>query len=415
MILLKVEYFFDSNTITFEFEFEDGEPKESSSKMVKRNFSIKLPNINSLDEIHNDHLALSSYLVIRPWIKEKIQFGRPVSKKFADSLKKFNLKITPIDDALPSYENDSGKYAALAFSGGADSTAALSVLPRTTIPIFLNRPITRFTRYKKEAALHACNTISKAGFDCWIVDCDLELLRDPVGFPTDLSNGVPAILLSQKLAIFTICYGTILESLYSLGRLKFKEYIQTSHWKMWWNVFESAGLPLSFPVGGISEVGTEIICSKSNLGILAQSCIRGKVGEPCMNCWKCFRKTTVRNGLGISEYNTRMMNRLIKTKEVKKKLASLPVSHENVLLFSLSRLNLDALPPSFISRFENEFNLDYLQKWLPDSIEFVHPRIQLEVKKNISKFLEEMDSNEISLLKSWDNTKRIAGKQKLVL
>ena len=77
----------------------DGEPKDTSSEMVKNVFSIKLPMIKSLDEIHNDHLALSSYLVIRPWLKEKIQFGKPVTRKFADSLKKFKLDVSPVDDS----------------------------------------------------------------------------------------------------------------------------------------------------------------------------------------------------------------------------------------------------------------------------------------------------------------------------
>ena len=315
-MVLKVEYVFESGIIEFRFEMEDGEPKDSSSAMIKNKFSISLPMIKSLDEVHNDHLALSSYLVIRPWLKEKIHFGKPVTRRFADSLEKFNLVVSPVDDSLDPYESDTGLYAGLAFSGGADSTAALSILPKTTIPIFLNRPQTENTRYRKDAALHACKTISKAGYNCLIVDCDLELLRNPIGFPTDLANGVPVILLSQKLQIFTICYGTILESLYSLGRLKYKEYSRTSHWKMWWDVFESAGLPLSFPVGGVSEVGTEVICSKSNLGSLAQSCIRGNVGEPCMTCWKCFRKTTVRKGLGIIEFSADNFNSFLVHKEI---------------------------------------------------------------------------------------------------
>ena len=114
---------------------------------------------------------------------------------------------------------------ALAFSGGADSTAALSVLPSTTIPIFLNRPDSeKKTLYDKRAALASCEQLRKMGYRCLTVLCDLESLRKPIGFPTDLSNGVPAILMANWLNIFGIAYGTVFESLYGLGRLKYKDY-----------------------------------------------------------------------------------------------------------------------------------------------------------------------------------------------
>ena len=35
-----------------------------------------------------------------------------------------------------------------------------------------------------------------------MLDSDLETIRQPIGFPTDLSNGIPVILLAQSLKIF---------------------------------------------------------------------------------------------------------------------------------------------------------------------------------------------------------------------
>ena len=64
--------------------------------------------------------------------------------------------------------------------------------------------------YSKDAALHSVAKLSQLGYDCHIVECDLESIREPIGFPTDLSNGVPTILLASKLNIFGIAYGTVL-------------------------------------------------------------------------------------------------------------------------------------------------------------------------------------------------------------
>jgi len=140
--------------------------------------------------------------------------------------------------------------------------------------------------------------------------------ENPSVFPPTLPTGVPALLLAKHLNLYSLSFGTVLESLYGLGRLKFKDYASTSHNKMWWSIFESAGIPLSFPVGGVSEVGTELICSKSGLGTVAQSCIRGRISKPCLHCWKCFRKSTVRVALGLMYASEFDLKHLLSSKEV---------------------------------------------------------------------------------------------------
>ena len=45
-----------------------------------------------------------------------------------------------------------------------------------------------------------------------IIESNLEFIRKPVGFPTDLANSIPAILLSEFLGFDSIGFGTVLES-----------------------------------------------------------------------------------------------------------------------------------------------------------------------------------------------------------
>ena len=53
------------------------------------------------------------------------------------------------------------------------------------------------------------------------------MIRDPVGFPTDLANAVP-LLLSEALKISSISFGTVLESGYGIGHEKFVEYVRAA-------------------------------------------------------------------------------------------------------------------------------------------------------------------------------------------
>jgi hypothetical protein len=393
--------------LVFDFKAEDDEPLQRKSQMAKRSCYLRGPSDWNISEIHPDHLGLSALLIVRPWFNQSLKFSFGVSQRFADACQEMKITVTPVDSQIVPYDSDSAEYIGLAFSGGADSTAALSVLPPSTIPFFLDRPDTGGSLYSKLAALRSVNKLSQLGYDCQIIECDLESIREPLGFPTDLSNGVPAILLAKRMKLFGIAYGTVLESLYGLGRVEYKEYSETSHYKNWWNVFLQSGLPLSYPTGGISEVGTELICSKSSIGNLAQSCIRGTAMEPCNFCWKCFRKQTVRVALKVVEEDMQKTHNLLKSKEVRTKLRQLPISHENVLIFSFARLDLDQYPKGFIQRFDNQNTLTYLAHWYSKSRVYIHERIRKHTEERITSFIGVNSSVMEEQLESWSNQERI--------
>ena len=391
----------------FEFQLEDDEPVQRNSEMANMSCYIRGPEDWEISDIHPDHIALSALLIVRPWLKKSLKLSFGVSQRFADACLKMKITVAPVDNQIMPYDSDSAEYLGLAYSGGADSTAALSVLPPSTIPFFLDRPDSGGSLYSKQAALHSVKKLSQIGYDCQIIECNLELIRRPLGFPTDLSNGVPAILFAKKMNLFGVAYGTVLESLYGLGRMQYKEYSETSHYKSWWNVFSQAGLPLSYPTGGISEVGTELICSKSSIGNLAQSCIRGTVMEPCNSCWKCFRKQTVREALNIVEQNMEKTHHLLKSKEVRSKLLQLPISHENVLIFSFARLDLTQYPRGFIQRFDNQNSLAYLAHWYSKSRVYIHERIREYTEARITSYIGVNSREMESQLEHWNNKDRI--------
>ena len=48
------------------------------------------------------------------------------------------------------------------------------------------------------------------------IDCDLEYIRSPIGFPTDLATSVPLVLMAAKENLDSVAFGTVLESAYRL-------------------------------------------------------------------------------------------------------------------------------------------------------------------------------------------------------
>ena len=396
------------SALIVQFECDDDEPVRAYPAMASNSFTIGLDHPSTYDHIHPDHLALIAILVARPWMNSTLRLSHPISTVMSAAFAANNIEAGPVDEKLGPYNPEVVGYMGLAYSGGADSTAALSVLPPTTIPVFLDRPSSERSLYVKDMALQSCDRLRDIGYHVIVSSCDLEHVRQPIGFPTDLANGAPAIAHAAKLNLSSISYGTVFESLYGLGRTKFKDYELTSHKKKWWMLFESAGLPLSFPVGGVSEVGTELICEQSPFKSLARSCIRGTIDSPCNRCWKCFRKSTLKQALGLRNQEPEVLALLLSAREVKTKLSALPISHENVLLYNFARLDLSMYPPSFKDRFSFQHDLEYLERWYSPSLAYVHTPFRDGVQARILEYLRIMSASDEGEVKTWDIQDRTA-------
>ena len=148
---------------------------------------------------------------------KKISTSVEVSPKFLEGansvLSKYKITSKSNED-ITANKPPVRSRPGLAYSGGADSCAALAVMPGNTVPIFMHRPMSKDSIYDSEAPLRSCEELKEVGYDVKVIECDLEYLRKPIGFPSDLANAVPAVLLSQSLGLDSIAFGTVLESAY---------------------------------------------------------------------------------------------------------------------------------------------------------------------------------------------------------
>ena len=356
--------------------------------------------------VHNDLIALSIILMINPFVGNSLHFKFEVSdyfeKKISSVITRYNVDSRP--GIIPQLKKIENGHPGLAFSAGADSSAALAIMPKDVRLIFLNRPVREKTSvYDSSAALEICKNLENSGYYVQDIETNLEYLRDPVGFPTDLAHAVPPILLSQKLKLDSIAFGTVLESGFGIGHLKYVEYSKGSHYRFFSILFKSVNIDLCLPTIGISEVGTAIIGKNSVTGNLQQSCIRGKLYRPCYRCWKCFRKELLNYSLGYLS-SPPNFEEMLRSKEIQTKLSEFPIRHENVITFSMQNAELYAFTELRLisSKLDMSKDLSFLDKWYAPSIEFVPDKYRFFIRNKILKFLKPMRFEDEQRVTKWN-------------
>ncbi len=410
---MKVSAAYLEPCLEFNIDVEDDDRPNPSNKysLDQKKFTFTLPNEFDFEKIHPDHLGLVTLLVCQPFIGKNIQFPKSVSKHFAEiASKKTRYNILNIDEDLESWKPSLESRPALAFSGGADSTAALSLLPFDTAPIFLDRPqLNTRTLYDRDAPHKACKNLLEIGYEVKMISSDLEYVRKPVGFPIDVANAAPAILLAELMEFDSIAFGTVLESAFGVGHEKYRDYPNGNHFQYWGNLFLAAGLPFLQVVSGVSEVGTAIINSKSSIGEYAHSCMRGKWKKPCRNCWKCFRKILLESSITNSKLSNEEYDELFSIPEAIRHLSSFPIKHENVLTYITSKYKIDNEENAnmYMEILKKRVRGDKIEsswmgKYYPPMIEVIPKKYRKELIKKLNLYLEPMSEDEQKIVKEWD-------------
>lgn len=360
-------------------------------------FSIASNGPIDLRSVHNDHLALIVLLAAHPFAIGRLPVPLHVSKQFEEATRIFSrYKPEFLSSSGKPYTAKSNGKPGLAFSGGMDSTAALALMPDKTIPVFLDRPHrANTTLYNKSAAKATLAFLEAKGIPNIAISTDVEYIRNPVGFPTDLATGIPVLALASHFQFDSVGFGTVMESAYRIGHEKSRDYTEAPHYKVWAPLFAAAGLPLFLPVAGVSEVSTSTIVHRSPFRGMARSCIRGNWPKTCNNCWKCFRKKLIQHGINQTEFNDNMFLDSLQSKEVVKKLSAEFISHENVLGWALNKIDRGPKLEVLFNRLvASTYSLEHLNAFFPPAIDLVPPKYKLHVLEKLRSYLPEMEEED---------------------
>lgn len=272
--------------ISFYPEANEGVDYTGKVKMGRHSCKVLVPVDWTLESCHPDVLALAIILMIYPFTKSRIELPIGVSQAFHDQFKISTQKeILPIDKGLQPRKAPKNSVPGLAYSGGVDSTAVLTLLPHNACCIFLDRIQSDNERlYNKEAAYYACESLRKLGRQVYMMKSNFEYIRQPKGFAVEMSTTIPALLLSDYIGLDSIALGITLEDSTFLEFTRF--FAERLNFTKWESVFELVDMPLNQATRGISEIGNYKIAMNSPYGKFAQSCMRGRIQKPCMNCYK---------------------------------------------------------------------------------------------------------------------------------
>lgn len=402
---MDVDFEVSNGLLSVHFSPDDDDKARSGVQAIHRSkCGVRLVQEQSIEDLHPDHLALVAILLSHPFIAGRLNININVSPSFRNAIRhisRYKIHFPDGSDVIP-YAAPADARPGLSYSGGMDSAAALLLMPKETVAVFLDRPSKPFdTRlslpgrslYNNSAALANLKQIEGLGWEVHAVNSDLEFLRSPLGFPTDMATAVPLIVNASALRLDSVAYGTIMESAYRVGHARSRNYMTSGHHKLWAPLFEAAGLPLNLPVAGLSEVMTSTIVDQSPLSKTARSCIRGIFPKVCNNCWKCFRKQLVDRRLREEVVDDRFLLPWLKVREVKLKMKQRPIPHENVLSWALQGPHVTGrIAETMLGRLEGSVrSMDLFEQWLSHSEQALHPDYSKQIKSAISRHCETMN------------------------
>jgi len=394
--------------------------KDDGVRMFRHHCTLDMPPEWDADRTHPDLLATAALLAVRPFVGERVLFPVGISAPLAAAIR---VTAGPIDPGLDPRPVPAQGTPALAYSGGVDSTAALALLPADAEPVHLLRVIPpplvwvgrasrvlsprrhRFQpKFRSAAALYAVEAVSRMGRVTHVVPTDLEFLRRPFGFPVDIANAVPALLLADLRRYDSIAFGTVMESAYSVGRTRFADYAGRDHYRQYGALLDAVGMPLHQIVAGISEVSTARLVSASAYAAVAQSCTRGRPGEPCLNCYKCFRKTLLAAALSETGIDASLADRLLAIPEAQAQMRKPWMKHENVLAYATRHYDGGHQLLRLLRRRVrgDQLRVRWMERWYPPAADLLPAHRRAEAVASIRQALRPMNPAQQEVAESWD-------------
>ncbi len=261
----------------------------------------------------------------------------------------------------------------VAFSGGVDSTAVLELLPS---------PIPIYTQVANVTGLHeidnALLSVEEVGGISVISNYDelAVIYGKRKGFYGTAGFTVTCVLLSEYYNIYTIADGNVLEMMYLFGSgisghgVLYQEINRTKIM----DAFRNAGLEYCVPCAGLTEVSTTKISANGGYKY-SMGCMRGKNGNSCDNCLKCFRK----KGLQGTPIDS--------NKEVELKLNARYIPMLPSLLWAKENKGLRHQALENLNR-----DISWVDKWYDKSLEYIPKYLH-------NYFLQQLDKHGIKTIK----------------
>jgi hypothetical protein len=364
-------------------------------------------------EPHPDLVALAALFVVRPWVSRSLRVDRAVSSQLAEAVAvELGLELGPVDDALPP--RDAGSQLAVAFSGGTDIVAALTLFPDELDPALVHHrrvrhPIVPPVPDEPRPWHHeqVVRWVGQRGHRTHIVRSDLEYLCAPhPTFPFWLALLIGPLLLADELDAGGIALGAVLGTRYLRGGRRIIAPSEGSARRL----LQAVGLDLVEPVAGASEVLTTRLARSSPIGDLVLSCPLGTARQGCGRCEKCVRKDLIEAAIDgraplpatveAAEAPGRLRDNL---------LEGWPLHQQHVLEWVLARLEpprdsvLDLVRRRIDARADRTA---WVERYLPDAVERSLGTWRPRIEPTLREAVDLMDAADLTAMRRWDPSGR---------
>jgi hypothetical protein len=326
---------------------------------AKITFSV--PDTFSLKRTSPDLLWAVEYVILSPW-HDKYQ------KKWVPTRRP-------------------GSIPGLSFSGGVDSTAAMCLIPESSILFYMERDFESMINHTN--ANRFISHLRQSGREVIISKSNHEIIRTfhskNYGFSTDYACMAHMILLADHYDLDSAATGMPLENSYFFHGSKVRQFEQSNFWKKYAPMFEFLGIPLYQPVAGCSEILNHKIVTDHGFEDFAKSCIRSNIpGETCNECWKCFRKNT------FSQLPWKMspeISKFLKKRPLKQGIATLYA----LQMISKSKQNLPSEAEDLLEILNEDLSF-LLEYWSP-SVKLLPPKYQQQTQERLELHATQMKIN----------------------
>ncbi len=402
----------NNQTLLFQIILNDDENRigigqgGSEIELLENTFSFDLPVF--VKEIHPDLIALTLLTIVLPWVKTKISFPVKISTNFAELIESnCGLKVIGVNKSLSS--RSFGEKDAVSFSGGVDSVAVTQIIPDDSVKLmFLRKDHENIDNVQPNYSIVAQKQIIDEFENAYYVKSDIEHIVGPMPqYPTWTTLSTPCFLLADYFNLKSINYGSIVGSSDIKDGKKFKRRDYPD--KMWASLFRGVGIYLSKPVAGITEIGTSTIVHKSGFDEIATSCQFGAMNEPCMRCFKCFRKYLMNIAVNNYDISEDIIDVFLRQKNIQEHiLGKPPLYFQHIFMYALKYADLKH-KHVVLSLFREKIllandNIEWCERQYDDALDRFVPDSDLRdvVRQKMRVFLKNMDRDDVLIFENWD-------------
>lgn len=355
-------------------------------------------------DIHPDILGLICLAIFYPFIGKRVTLPLPVSTILPEALsrpiftKTKTIEISNIDANLSAYKGNGSSV--LAYGGGMDSSAVRALFPEAFV---VHEGSIKDGAEVLDLTNDIVTTLEKQERGR-LVKTNSRYISDPGGWHIWIGSLVTALLEASEKNASYIYAGTILGSAFMSNGAKYFDRHSARKWhgasgNYWQQLFWDIGIPLVQPLMGCSE----ILTMEASLNNFEENDIffcTARNGHACGICPKCFRRMAIKEYLqsikvDYSNFNNPAIHAL---------LGKCPTYFGHIYSALLSQ---GWNPPGFLEKYfrhlprNNTFALHYN----PESIDFMPPPLKYSLMKIIENNFTAMTQDEISQMKSWNQTK----------